>query len=163
MIAHLLSKFIGILVFLVFPRRQGYAPTLEVNVREERDHSGVVRSQGVTFERVSKAPIDHLEEGNDPSDLLLKFGIGLGMGVGSIRMTLVAGNFIFPKAGAVEKLAAFVYDRHELFRPALHVLFGEVVRLGWEIRCQDGRHRQHDQQDSKILSDISHRIPPCIL
>ena len=87
----------------MLPWCQRHAAPLISDVGQESDHSGVIRSQGIPLQGVSEAPIDHLGQGNDLSDLLLELGIGLRVCVGRIGMTLVAGNFIFPKGGSCGK------------------------------------------------------------
>jgi hypothetical protein len=106
----------------MLPWCQRHAAPLISDVGQESDHSGVIRSQGIPLQGVSEAPIDHLGQGNDLSDLLLELGIGLRVCVGRIGMTLVAGNFIFPKGGgAVEKLIALLGEFPIKQIPVLHI------------------------------------------
>ena len=74
----------------MFPRRERNAPALVRHVGQECDHLGVVRRQRVPLQRVTKAPVHHLEERDDLPDLFLELRVGLGVGIRGVRVALVA-------------------------------------------------------------------------
>ncbi|OGP99184.1 MAG: hypothetical protein A2026_07000 [Deltaproteobacteria bacterium RBG_19FT_COMBO_46_12] len=59
----------------MLPWCQRHAAPLISDVGQESDHSGVILSQGIPLQGVSEAPIDHLEQSDDLSDLFLKLSL----------------------------------------------------------------------------------------
>jgi len=53
-------------------------------------HLGIISRQGLAFQGILDAPVEHFKERHHLPDLLLEFRVGFGVGIAGIGMALVA-------------------------------------------------------------------------
>ncbi len=79
---------------------EGHALALRENIGLESFEPWIIVGEGFSADRILDAPIDHVAEQGDTSQLYLELGIGFRMRIGTIRMAHVAGDRI----GAAKRL-----------------------------------------------------------
>ena len=94
------------------------------------DHLVGVQRQGFALQRIHDAPVDHLAQYRDLAQLLLELRIGFRMGIGRVRVALVAGYAVPALQAAMKEPLALSDHGHEFPLPALEVRLVELVGVG---------------------------------
>src|SRR5262245_45697673 len=76
----------------VLPVLEGHAASLREDVGLERLQPEIVLGQRLSPHRILDAPVDHVAEQRDPTELDLELRVGLRMRVGRVRMAHVTGD-----------------------------------------------------------------------